>query len=140
MTWVHWSLLSAFFAAITAVLAKLGVKDIDANLATGVRTTVVAILTWGIVAATPRAVGIASIPHSTWAFLVLSGIGTGLSWLCYFHALQAGPLTRVAPVDKLSVALTILFGVVLLGESVSWRLGIGALLIVAGVLTIALDA
>lgn len=139
MTWLHWSLLSALFAAVTAVLAKLGVRDIDPNLATGVRTSVVAILTWGIVAATPRAGPIGSVPHSTWVFLVLSGLGTGLSWLCYFHALQAGPLTRVAPVDKLSIALTILFGVALLGESLTWRIALGAMLIVAGVVTIALD-
>ncbi len=139
MTWLHWSLLSALFAAITAVLAKIGVKDIDPNLATGIRTIVVAILTWAIVAATPRAASIASVSKSAWMFLIFSGLATGLSWICYFHALQAGPLTRVAPVDKLSIAVTMLLGVLLLGESLTLRAGFGALLIIAGVVTIALE-
>ena len=139
MTWLHWALLSAVFAAITAVLAKLGVKDVDPNLATGIRTIVVAVLTWGVVAAGPRGASITAVSSSTWVFLILSGLATGLSWLCYFHALQAGPLTRVAPVDKLSIAITRLLGMLLLGESLTWRAGVGALLIVAGVVAIALE-
>lgn len=139
MTWLQWSLLSALFAAITAVFAKLGVRDLDANLATAIRTSVVVLLSWGVAGATTATTGIAHIPGRTWTFLILSGLATGLSWLCYFHALQAGPLTRVAPVDKLSVALTIVLGIVLFGESLTWKSAGGALLIVAGVVMIALE-
>lgn len=138
MSWLHWSLLSALFAALTALFAKIGVKGIDANLATAIRTSIVAVLTWGIVAARPIA---RSEPHSgsTWLFLVLSGCATGLSWLCYFHALQTGPLSRVAPVDKLSVVLAVALGALVLGESVSKQTVAGALLILAGVVAVATD-
>ena len=139
MTWFGWALLSALFAAITALLAKLGVAGIDANLATAIRTSVVAAMTWAIVGAFPAPAGASAISRSVWLFLILSGIATGLSWLCYFHALQSGPLTRVAPVDKLSVVLTIVFGTLFLGEPLTWRATLGASLIAAGVITIALE-
>jgi transporter family protein len=139
MTWLTWSLLSAFFAALTAVLAKLGVAGVDANLATAVRTTVVVGFTW-LLALTMRAPqGLATFSAKTWMFLVLSGLATGLSWLCYFHALQSGPASRVAPIDKLSVALVILFGALFLGERMTWGKGLGGLLIVAGAIAIALE-
>ena len=139
MTWLQWSLLSALFAAITAVFAKLGVRDLDANLATAIRTSVVVLLSWGVAGATSGTTGIAHISGRSWTFLILSGLATGLSWLCYFRALQSGPLTRVAPVDKLSVALTIVLGIAIFGESLTWKSAGGALLIVAGVVMIALE-
>lgn len=139
MTWLGWALLSALFAAVTALLAKLGVKGVDANFATAIRTSVVAVLSWTIVAASSPRSAAPQISRSAWIFLILSGIGTGLSWLCYFHALQAGPLTRVAPVDKLSVVLTIGLGVLILGETLTWKSALGASLIAAGVIAIALE-
>lgn len=138
MNWLHWSLLSALFAALTALFAKLGVKGVDANLATAIRTSVVVVLTWSIVAARPLArTDLHS--RSTWLFLLLSGCATGLSWLCYFHALQTGPLSRVAPVDKLSVVLAVALGAWLLGEPVSRQTLVGTLLILAGVVAVATD-
>lgn len=139
MSWLYWALLSAFFAAVTATTAKLGVKDIDANLATAIRTSVVAALCWGIVGATSRSSTWGSIPRRAWMFLVASGLATGLSWLFYFHAIQNGPLNRVAPVDKLSVVLTIGFATLLLGETLTWKLLAGATLITGGAILIALD-
>jgi len=139
MTWLTWSLLSALFAAATAVLAKLGVAGIDPNLATAVRTSVVVMFTWLLAFATRPPAGFQALSSRSWVFLVLSGLATGLSWLCYFHALQAGPASRVAPVDKLSVALVIVFGALFLGERLTWGKAIGGLLIVAGAVTIALE-
>jgi bacterial/archaeal transporter family protein len=139
MTWLTWSLLSAFFAAVTAILAKLGVAGIDANLATAVRTSVVVIFTWLLAYMTRPAEGWRGLSDTTSLFLVLSGLATGLSWLCYFHALPVGPASRVAPIDKLSVVLVILFAAVLLGERLTWAKGLGGLLIVAGVIVIALE-
>src|SRR5579883_1966153 len=100
MNWIAWALLSAFFAGITAILAKIGVAGVDSNLATAVRTTVVLLFTWGIALATTNPAAVLSLPGRTWIFLVLSGLATGLSWLCYFRALQLGEASRVAPVDK----------------------------------------
>lgn len=139
MTWLAWALLSAFFAALTAILAKVGVKGVDANLATAVRTSVVVIFTWlfAMLDRQPRALQL--FTGSNWLFLGLSGVATGLSWLCYFHALSAGPVSRVAPIDKLSVALVIAFGVTFLGEGLTWGKGIGGILIVAGAIAVALD-
>jgi transporter family protein len=139
MTWFTWSLLSAFFAALTAILAKVGVAGIDANLATAVRTSVVVVFTWVLACATREPEGFRAFSNRTWLFLVLSGLATGLSWLCYFHALQIGLASRVAPIDKLSVVLVILFGALFLGEQLTWTRGIGGLLIVAGAITIALE-
>lgn len=139
MTWLHWALLSALFAALTALLAKLGVKGVDANFATAIRTSVVVALSWGIVAVSAAPPAVSTISRRSWVFLILSGIATGLSWLCYFQALQSGPLTKVAPVDKLSVVITVVCGVLILGETLTWRSAMGASLIAAGVLTIALE-
>jgi transporter family protein len=100
MTWLTWSLLSAFFAAATAILAKLGVEGIDANMATAVRTTVVVLFTWLIAYVGLQPATFQTLSTKTWLFLVLSGLATGLSWLCYFRALQVGPASRVAPVDN----------------------------------------
>ena len=139
MTWLTWALLSALFAAATAILAKVGVAGMDANLATAVRTSVVVVFTWLLAFATRSPAGFQALPSRSWIFLVLSGLATGLSWLCYFHALQVGPASRVAPVDKLSVALVIVFSALFLGERLTWGKGIGGILIVAGAITIALE-
>src|SRR5580692_12809547 len=139
MSWFTWSLLSALFAAATAILAKLGVTGVDANVATAVRTSVVVVFTWLLAYITRQPGSFQSFSNRTWVFLILSGLATGLSWLCYFHALQAGPASRVAPIDKLSVALVILFGAAFLGERLTWTKAAGGLLIVAGAITIALE-
>ena len=139
MTWFAWALLSALFAAITAILAKVGVAGVDANLATAVRTSVVVVFTWLLALLTRQPKAFQVFTGRTWLFLALSGIATGLSWLCYFHALKAGPASRVAPIDKLSVALVIVFGALFLGEGLTWGKGLGGLLIVAGAIVIALE-
>ena len=137
MNWLAWSLLSAFFAALTAILAKVGVSDVDANLATAVRTSVVVVFTWLLAALTTRGPGLGAFTGRTWLFLTLSGLATGLSWLCYFHALKVGPASRVAPIDKLSVALVILLAALFLGERLTVTKSVGALLIVAGAIVVA---
>lgn len=137
MSWIAWALLSAFFAGLTAVLAKLGVAGVDSNLATAARTTVVLVFTLGIAFATTRTADILEFPRKTWLFLALSGIATGLSWLCYFRALQLGEASRVAPLDKLSVVFAIVFAGAILKERLTWQHGIGGLLIVAGALVLA---
>ena len=143
MGWLGWALASAVFAALTAILAKVGVAGVDSNLATAVRTCVVLVFTWLMVWLNPGAGGLSGGLHGlsarNWTFLVLSGLATGLSWLCYFRALQLGPASRVAPIDKLSVALVILLAVVVLGEKLTWAKGIGGFLIVAGAVVIALE-
>jgi transporter family protein len=139
MTWLTWSLLSALFAAATAILAKVGIAGIDANLATAVRTSVVVVFTWLLAYAGRPPDGFQALSSKAWVFLGLSGLATGLSWLCYFHALQIGPASRVAPIDKLSVALVILFAALFLGEQLTWAKGVGGLLIVAGAITIAME-
>jgi transporter family protein len=132
MTWVAWSLLSAAFAAATAILAKLGVANINSNLATAVRTTVVFFLAWAIAFASVPVSALSQIGRRTLMFLVLSGLGTGLSWLCYFRALQLGLASRVAPLDKLSVVFVLVFAALFLGERVTSATVAGALLIAAG--------
>ena len=130
--WKYYALLSALFAALTAIFAKIGVKDINSNLATAIRTTVILVLTWGIVLFNDRFYEIREINRHTWCFLLLSGLATGMSWLFYFKALQSGDVSRVAPIDKLSVVMTILLAFFLLKEPVSLKVIIGALLITAG--------
>jgi len=139
MTWLAWSLLSAVFAAMTAILAKRGVSTTDPNLATAVRTSVVVVFVWLIAMTRSRVSALAVLPAQAWLWLGLSGLATGLSWLCYFHALRAGPASRVAPVDKLSVAMVILFGALFLGERLTPAKGVGGALIVAGAILIALE-
>lgn len=130
--WKYYALLSALFAALTAIFAKIGVKDVNSNLATAIRTTVILVLTWGIVFFTGRLGDIRTISRHTWIFLLLSGLATGLSWLFYFKALQTGDVSRVAPIDKLSVVITILLAFLLLKEPLSGKIILGALLITAG--------
>lgn len=139
MTWLVWSLLSAAFAALTAILAKQGVAGVDANVATAVRTSVVVVFAWILALATSTSARFQAFTNRTWLFLALSGVATGLSWLCYFHALQVGEASRVAPIDKLSVVFVILLAALFLGERLTWGKGIGVLLIAAGAITIALD-
>ena len=131
MTWQYWALLSAFFAGLTAVLAKAGVKDIDSNLATAIRTGVILIFAWSIVLARPTT-PLNSLTTRTWMFLVLSGLATGASWLCYFRALQMGEVSRVAPVDKLSVVVAMALSVLFFNEQLTWRHWLGGGLIVSG--------
>lgn len=137
MNWLHWSLLSALFAGLTAVLAKIGVAGVDSNLATAARTSVVLVFTWGIAFATAKPAALLDMPRKAWVFLALSGIATGLSWLCYFRALQLGEASRVAPVDKLSVVFAIVLAAVILREKMTWQHALGGSLIVAGALVLA---
>jgi len=139
MTWLTWALLSALFAAATAILAKLGVAGVDANFATAVRTSVVVAFTWLIAFVARQPGGFHVHTKSTWVYLSLSGIATGLSWLCYFHALQVGPASRVAPIDKLSVVIVIIFAAVFLGERLTPGTVIGGVLIASGAIAIALS-
>jgi transporter family protein len=132
MNWIFWALLSALFAAATAVLAKVGVAHVDSNLATAIRTTVVLVFAWAIALTLGKHNELRNIDGRTWLFLALSGLGTGLSWLCYFRALQLGPASRVAPLDKLSVVLVIVFAAIFLGEKLTAGAVIGGLLITAG--------
>lgn len=130
--WIGWALLSAVFAAATAILAKIGVAGVDSNLATAIRTTVVVIFAWAIALALGKHGEIRQVEPKTWLFLALSGLATGLSWLCYFRALQMGPASRVAPLDKLSVVLVIGFAALFLGEKLTPAAVIGGVLIAAG--------
>ena len=130
--WKYYALLSALFAALTAICAKIGVKDINSNLATAIRTSIILLLTWGIVLFSGRMNEIKDVSRHTWCFLILSGIATGMSWLFYFKAIQTGDVSRVAPIDKLSVVITIILAFVLLKEPVNIKVIIGALLITAG--------
>ena len=143
MSWIGWALLSAAFAAATALLAKVGVAHVDSNLATALRTSVVVVFAWGIVLVLgkPGMGGWAEIrflDRRTLLFLTLSGLATGLSWLCYFRALQLGPASRVAPLDKLSVPLVMLFAWQLLGEKLNAPAIAGGLLITAGAMLMVL--
>jgi transporter family protein len=137
MNWITWALLSAFFAGATAILAKLGVAGVNSNLATAIRTTVVLVFTWGIAFATSKPSAVFELHRRTWMFLVLSGLATGLSWLCYFRALQLGEASRVAPVDKLSVVFAIALAVVVLREQLTWHQWLGGALVVSGAIVLA---
>ena len=138
MGWLSWALLSAVFAAGTAILAKIGVTNVDSNLATAIRTSVILVFTWAIAIGLEKHGSMAQIGRRSWIFLVLSGICTGLSWLCYFRALQMGPASRVAPIDKLSVVLVILGAWVFLGERLTLLKAVGGGLIAAGAVVLAL--
>lgn len=130
--WKYYAVLSAVFAALTAILAKIGVRNVDSNLATAIRTAVILVITWAVVLVSGSSTRIRSVSGYSLLFLVLSGISTGLSWLFYFKALQAGPASKVAPIDKLSVAITIFLGVLILHERLDWQVVVGGLLILAG--------
>jgi transporter family protein len=143
MSWIGWALLSAAFAAATALLAKVGVAHVDSNLAMALRTSVVVVFAWGIALALARpgpglAAEIRSLDRRTILFLTLSGLATGLSWLCYFRALQLGPASRVAPLDKLSVPLVMVLAWLLLGEKLTFPVVAGGLLITAGAIIMVL--
>ena len=138
MTWLTWSLLSALFAAATAILAKLGVAGVDPNLATAVRTTVVVVFAWVIALSLGTHGQLAQIDRRSWLFLALSGAATGLSCLCYFRALSVGQASRVAPIDKLSVVFVIALAAPILGEAITARKLMGGALIAAGAIVLAL--
>jgi transporter family protein len=137
VNWIYWALLSAFFAGVTAILAKKGVEGMDSNLATAIRTTVVLVFSWAIVLVANAGISLGAISRRAWLFLMLSGLATGLSWLCYFRALQLGEASRVAPVDKLSVVFAIVLAALVLHEKLGWQHWIGGALIVSGAVIIA---
>ena len=139
MSWIGWALLSALFAAATALLAKVGVAHVDSNLATAIRTTVVVFFAWGIAIALGKHGEIRDLDRRTVMFLTLSGLATGLSWICYFRALQLGPASRVAPLDKLSVPLVMVFAWLLLGEKMDAMAIFGGVLITAGAVVMVLS-
>jgi bacterial/archaeal transporter family protein len=138
MSWIVWALLAAVFAAATALLAKVGVAHVDSNLATAIRTTVVLVFAWGIAIALGKHGEIRDLDRRTVMFLTLSGLATGLSWICYFRALQLGPASRVAPLDKLSVPLVMVFAWLLLGEKLTVPVILGGVLITAGAIVMVL--
>lgn len=136
--WLILALLSAFFAALTSILAKIGIAGVNAHLATAIRTTVVLLMAWGMVFLTNAQGGILSISRKSWLFLILSGLATGISWLCYYQALQIGDVSKVVPIDKLSVVFTLLLSFVLLHETFTWKSLLGMVLLAAGTLVMVL--
>ncbi len=136
--WLLFALLSAVFAAATSILAKIGIEGVNSNLATAIRTVVVVVMAWGMVFLTNAQGGIAQIGRKSWIFLILSGLATGASWLCYYRALQLGEVSKVVPIDKLSVVITLVLGFVFLHEQVSFKSLIGCILIGAGTLVMVL--
>ncbi len=132
--WWVYALLSAFFAALTTIFAKIGIKDVNSDLATAIRTIVILIIAWGIVIGRGQLGGLATLSRQTVIFLVLSGIATGLSWLFYFRALQIGDASLVAPIDKSSLALILVLSVIFLGEPLTWKSALAAILVTAGTL------
>ena len=130
--WMIFALLSAVFAALTSILAKVGIEDIDSNLATAIRTVVVVIMAWVMVFLTNAQSGITEISRKSWLFLILSGLATGASWLCYYKALQTGDVSKVVPIDKLSVVITLVLAFVFLHEEFTVKSIIGCILIGAG--------
>lgn len=136
--WIYYALLSALFAAFTAIFAKIGVSNINSNLATGIRTIIILILVWSVVFIKGEAKDIGSLSKFNIIFLVLSGVATGLSWLFYFKALQIGKVSQVAAVDKLSVAIAIIFAVLFFKETLTLKTAIGAVLIISGTILFAL--
>lgn len=138
MNWLGWSLMSAFFAGATAILAKVGVEGVNSHLATALRTTVVLAFAWMVALASGGAAGFDDVSRRTWLFLALSGLATGLLWLCYFRALQLGEASRVAPIDKLSVVFVLVFAALFLHEALTWKTIVGGGLITAGAVLLAL--
>lgn len=136
--WKYYAFLAALFAALTAIFSKLGVKGIDPNLATAIRVTFILLLVWGIAIYTGSHRHASSLSGSAWLWLFLSAMATGLSWLFYFRALETGAVSRVAPIDKLSVPITILLAWLLLEETLSWKVALGGSLITAGAIILAL--
>ncbi|GHT90349.1 membrane protein [Spirochaetia bacterium] len=136
--WVLFALLSALFAALTSILAKIGMENIDSNLATAIRTVVILLLSWGIVFCTGKQQSIMALSHRNLLFLVLSGIATGLSWLCYFRALQIGEAVKVIPIDKFSAVLGMALAVIVLKEALTVKAIIGGALITIGTIVLIL--
>lgn len=136
--WIVYALLSSVFAAFTSILAKVGIDGVNSNLATAIRTAVVLVMAWGMVFITGTQSGIAEIGKKSWLFLVLSGLATGASWLCYYKAMGMAPVSKVAPIDKLSIVFTLIFAFVFLHETASAKSIIGGLLIAAGTLVMVL--
>jgi transporter family protein len=134
MTWLIFAVLSAVFAALTSILAKVGIQGVNSNLATAIRTVVVVVMSWVTVFVTNNQTGIKNITTKSWIFLILSGIATGISWLCYYKALQTGNVKQVVPIDKLSVVITIVLAFVFLHEQFDAKSLIGCILITAGTL------
>ena len=134
--WVVFALLSAVFAALTSIFAKIGIENVNSNLATAIRTVIVLVMAWLIVFATGKHQQIVDISTKSWIFLALSGLATGLSWLCYFYALQIGEASKVVPVDKFSVVITMIMAFFILGEVITTKTIIGGLLITAGTLVL----
>ena len=130
--WAIFALLSAVFAAATSLLAKVGIEEVNSNLATAIRTTVVLVMAWGMVLLTGKTGEMAQINSRSWLFLTLSGIATGLSWLCYYYALQKGPASKVVPIDKFSVVISVVLAFLLLHEKADAKTILGCLLITAG--------
>lgn len=136
--WKLFAILSALFAALTAIFAKMGMKGIDSDLATAIRTVIILALAWGIVLVKGNAGSIVNLSRQNWIFLILSGLATGASWIFYFKAMQAGKVSQVAPIDKSSLALTLILSALILGETITLKVAIGALLILAGTLIVIL--
>lgn len=136
--WLIFAVLSAVFAALTSILAKIGVEGVNSNLATAIRTMVVAVMAWGMVFLTRAQRGIWEINQRSWLFLILSGLATGASWLCYYRALQVGEVSKVVPIDKLSVVITLVFAFLFLGEKFTAKSLIGCVLLGIGTLVMAL--
>jgi transporter family protein len=136
--WLVFAVLSAVFAALTSILAKVGIDGVDSNLATAIRTVVVVVMAWAMVFITNAQSGITSINRKSWIFLILSGIATGASWLCYYYALQAGDVSKVVPIDKLSVIITLVLAFVFLHEKFTVKSFIGCILIGVGTLIMVL--
>lgn len=144
--WLFLAIMSAVFAAATAILAKIGIDGVDSNLATAIRTVVVLAMAWAVVFITHRIghpseslmVTISNISARSWMFLILSGLATGASWLCYFYAIKIGDVSKVVPIDKCSLVLTIIFAVIFLGESLTWKTVVGCILLLAGSLVMIL--
>ena len=136
--WVIFAILSAVFAALTSILAKIGIEGVNSTLATALRTVVVLVMSWGMVFLNNAQGGIASISRKSWIFLILSGLATGASWLCYYYALRQGEVSKVAPIDKMSVVITLILAFVFLHEQFTLKSLIGCLLLTAGTLVMVL--
>lgn len=138
MWWILFAVLSSIFAAATSILAKIGIEDVNSNLATAIRTAVVLVMAWSMVFITNAHRGISQISNKSWLFLILSGLATGLSWLCYYKALQMGESSKVVPIDKMSVVITLIFAVIFLHEEFTVKSVIGCVLIGVGTLLMVL--
>jgi transporter family protein len=134
--WKYYAILSAVFAALTAILAKIGMKGVSGNLATAIRTVIILFMAWGVVVVTGELRSVKELTRGNWFFLILSGVATGLSWIFYFKALETGEVSRVASIDKLSIALTIGLSFLILKEPMDWKILLGGLLIVVGTVII----